>query len=312
MKKSFIITIDTESDNQWIPDSRLTTENSHYIPRFQDLCEKYGFKPVYLTDYSMANDDYYIHYIREKIASGLCEVGMHLHAWDTPPFAEEKTVNGSKPYLIEYSDKIMYEKVSVLTDLLETKLGTKMFSHRAGRWALDERYINVLEKWDYKIDCSVTPGVDWSSQIGREKGGSNYSSSSNTPYYLTEKKQLLEVPMTVRRIKVPLSLKEKKPKSLLKAVYYSIVGKNIWLRPSISSNEEIELLLNEAQNRNADYIEFMMHSSEFMPGGSPYFKDKEAIESLFHNLETLFDKISGSYEGTTLEAYYNHNYEAAW
>ena len=93
---------------------------------------------------------------------------------------------------------------------------------------------------------------------------------------------------------------------MLKAVYCSIVGKNIWLRPSISSNEEIELLLNEAQKRNTDYIEFMMHSSEFMPGGSPYFKDKEAIESLFHNLEMLFDKISDSYEGITLEAYYNH------
>jgi len=66
MNKSFIITIDTESDNQWIENSKLTSENANFIWRFQNLCEKYGFLPVYLTDYTMASDEYYCGYMKGK------------------------------------------------------------------------------------------------------------------------------------------------------------------------------------------------------------------------------------------------------
>lgn len=304
MKKSFIITIDTESDNQWISNSRLSTENAKYIPRFQQLCEKYRFKPVYLTDYSMANDDYYIGYIREKQSDGLCEVGMHLHAWDTPPIADDVSEMPGKPYLIEYSDEVMYEKIATLTDLLEEKFKTKMVSHRAGRWAIDSRYIALLEKFGYNVDCSVTPGIDWSAQLGKQKGGSNYSTAPKLPYYLTETKNLLEVPMTVRKVKMPFELNAKSPKAFLKSVYYTAVGKNIWLRPSISVNEEIQILLNSVENENSDYLEFMMHSSEFMPGGSPYYGTKQDIDGLFEDLEILFETISNRYIGTTLNEYY--------
>lgn len=42
--KTFLITVDTEGDNlwQWKPGEKITTENSLFIPRFQELCEKYG------------------------------------------------------------------------------------------------------------------------------------------------------------------------------------------------------------------------------------------------------------------------------
>lgn len=49
--KTFLITVDTEGDNlwQWKPGEKITTENSLFIPRFQELCEKYGLIPTYLT-----------------------------------------------------------------------------------------------------------------------------------------------------------------------------------------------------------------------------------------------------------------------
>lgn len=47
--KHFIITVDTEGDNLWEykKGTPIGTENAKYLPRFQSLCEKYGFKPVY-------------------------------------------------------------------------------------------------------------------------------------------------------------------------------------------------------------------------------------------------------------------------
>ena len=81
MKKYFIITVDTEGDNLWNYKKGTTvqTENSLFVQRFQDLCNKYGFKPVWLTNYEMASDDRYVEYIKAKEEKGLCEVFMSTH-----------------------------------------------------------------------------------------------------------------------------------------------------------------------------------------------------------------------------------------
>ncbi|SQC58008.1 deacetylase [Klebsiella pneumoniae] len=168
---AFLITIDTEGDNLWQKHDSITTENARYLPRFQQLCEKYGFKPVYLTNYEMAIDPFYIEFARDVIARGTAEVGMHLHAWNSPP-TEPLTADDwrHKPYLIEYSDAMMREKVDYMTRLLEDTFQTKMVSHRAGRWAFDERYARLLVEYGYQVDCSVTPRVNWKTAKGAPQG----------------------------------------------------------------------------------------------------------------------------------------------
>ena len=42
-KPFFLLTIDTEPDNLWNKQRNITTCNADYLPRFQTLCEKYGF-----------------------------------------------------------------------------------------------------------------------------------------------------------------------------------------------------------------------------------------------------------------------------
>ena len=86
-KPAFLITIDTEGDNLWRNRRTITTRNTLFLPRFQALCEKYGFKPTWLTNYEMASDPAYVEFARDVIARGQGEVGMHLHAWNSPPEA---------------------------------------------------------------------------------------------------------------------------------------------------------------------------------------------------------------------------------
>ena len=59
---------------------------------------------------------------------------------------------------------------------------------------------------------------------------------------------------------------------------------------------------------NFDYIEFMVHSSELMPGGSPRFKSRESVDKLYQNLNLLFNHISNNYKGTTLQEYYKNKH----
>ena len=66
--KKFIITMDTEGDNlwNWHEGDEITTHNTHYLLRFQQLCEKYGFKPVWLTNYEMIMDPDYVQFIQRR------------------------------------------------------------------------------------------------------------------------------------------------------------------------------------------------------------------------------------------------------
>ena len=76
----FIITIDTEGDNLWARPREITTRNAQYLPRFQSLCERFRFKPVYLTNYEMALSDVFVEFARDVVARGAGEIGMHLPA----------------------------------------------------------------------------------------------------------------------------------------------------------------------------------------------------------------------------------------
>lgn len=145
--------------------------NTRFLPRFQALCEKYAFKPDYLTNYEMALDPAYVEFAPNVIARGAGEIGMHLHAWNSPPLAPLTDDDWRhKPYLIEYPADQVRAKVGHMTKLLEDTFQTKMLSHRADRWTFNEYYASLLLEYGYQVDCSVTPRVNWQLSPGNPQG----------------------------------------------------------------------------------------------------------------------------------------------
>lgn len=310
LKKSFIITVDTEGDNIWerattIEGLRaITVKNSEFIERFQNICNKYKLYPTYLVDYEMAMSDYFVRMAREWLGDNMCEIGMHMHAWNNPPIvALPFHKRGHNPYVGEYEGKIIEEKVKVITDLLAEKFGKSPISHRGGRWYLDDNYIEVLISSGYKIDCSVTPGISWSSTIGNKIGGTDYTSYPLKEFYLNKNRDILEVPMTI--ISLPLY---ERVKMFTKRPYdYNEIRKEkIWLRPTGTNLVEMKYIVDYAWKR-LNYVEFMIHSSELMPGGSPTFKSQKEINKMYKDIESLFEYAMEKYRGITLGEYYRRN-----
>jgi len=310
-KPAFLITIDTEGDNLWQKDGNLTTENARYLPRFQSLCEKYGFKPVYLTNYEMAIDPFYIEFARDVIARNTAEIGMHLHAWNSPPLVALTDDDWHyKPYLIEYSDDVMKQKVGFMTKLLEDTFQTKMISHRAGRWAFDERYAALLIEHGYQVDCSVTPKVDWRGAKGAPNGtgGTNYRHFPTQSYFMDVNNigraghsSLLQVPMSIQ-------YKHSAFLNGIKSGYDRLRGKSRspsvhWLRPMGGNVATMQQVVEQTLADGSDYVEYMLHSSEYMPGGSPTFKTDADIEQLYRDLEALFSWLQPKVTGMTLAEY---------
>ena len=311
-RPAFIITIDTEGDNLWQNHRQIKTENARFLPRFQSLCEKFGFKPVWLTNYEMAVDPAYVAFAKDVIARGQGEVGMHLHAWNSPP---EFDLTGDdwrwQPYLIEFPDAVLRDKVVFMTQLLEETFQTKMRSHRAGRWAFDSRYAKLLIELGYQVDCSVTPRVNWRNAKGAPQGngGTDFQHFPDHAYFMDE--NAIHQPGNSSLLEVPMSIQYKHPAWLnsVKQSYDRIRGKYRspsvnWLRPAGGNVAQMIAVAEKCLAQGNDYVEFMLHSSEFMPGGSPTFKDDAAIEGLYQDLEQLFAWLAQRTQGMTLAEYY--------
>lgn len=312
--KKFLISIDTEGDNLWAwhQGKRITTENAKYLPRFQELCESYGFKPTYLTNYEMAADPFFVEYFKKRNLSGKCEIGMHLHAWNTPPEYDlpvRNDVEPGAPYLIEYPEEIMSEKIEFMTELLEKQFDSHPVTHRAGRWTTNGKYFELLDRFGYQIDCSVTPGMNWTTAPGQspDSCGTDYSHAAVYPFPI-KGTNMLEIPVSIRENH---RLKLGKKAGIRKAVKKVMEAKKgngyLWLRPRTSNDTLGDMLyLADVINKDkkADYLMFMLHSSELMPGGSPTFQSEEDIEALYHHLQSLFQTVSKSFCGATFAEYY--------
>jgi hypothetical protein len=320
---AFLITIDAEGDDVWSHPDPLETKNAAFLPRFHDLCRRHGFLPTYLTNHEMALDPVYDRFARGVLDDGSAEVGMHLHAWDTPPPYLAREQKGVHPYLIDYPEEPMHRKVGTMTDLLADRFG-KPTSHRAGRWALDARYVRILKGCGYRVDCSVTPQVSWRQNPGHPEGhgGTDYSAYPDEPYWMdldrieqpnrpagaSSAPTLVEVPMTT--VRPPMGwaafadLRASFPAGLADHLVRVARRSPWWLRPERHNLPSMLWLVERAARQGRSNAMFMLHSSEFMPGGSPTFRTAESIERLYRDLETLFARAAAlGFRGRTLTGF---------
>ncbi len=305
----FLITIDTEGDDLWSAPREITTRNSKFLGRFQDLCEEFHFKPTYLVNYEMAMCPDFRALGRDVVSRRTGEIGMHLHAWNAPPLEPLSDRDYAYlPFLIEYPEAAMRAKVAYQTKLLADVFGVQPRSHRAGRWALDRRYTELLIEYGYRVDCSVTPGVSWRTEPTAQLGcnGSDYRFFPTHPYWLDPAdisrpgtSKLLEVPMTVFR---GTDWSWVRPRAL-RSVLSRVRPDSVWLRPTGRNINELLSIVRRVLAEGRSYAEFMLHSSELMPDGSPIFRTGRQIEKLYSDLRCLFSTAAPHLTGATLQEY---------
>ena len=313
----FLITIDTEGDNLWSRPREITTENARFLRRFQELCERFGFKPTWLVNYEMAMCPLFREFGRDVLQRETGEIGMHLHAWNSPPIVpltDDDFLH--QPYLIEYPEPVMRRKIDYLTGLLEDEFQTPIVSHRAGRWVFDETYARLLRECGYQADCSVTPNVSWRHMKGAPNGngGPDYTGFPQHAYFVDEadircqaEEGLLEIPMTIRptaRSVVPRlahdamngpagSFRHRVAERLFPSVH--------WLRPNGRNLRNMIRLMDDCRESGIEAVEFMIHSSELMPGGHPKVSMEAHVDRLFAHMEELFGAASASgFAGSSL------------
>ena len=316
---AFVITLDTEPDNEWGRPRVATTENARFVPRFHELCQRYAFPVTYLMTLEMAEDPFLRDYLRPRAAAGECEIGAHLHPWNTPPLAPLTDDDlRHHPYPFEYPPEVQRAKLETLVDPIDRRYGARPVSYKAGRWGLDGTHAALLARLGFRVDTSVCPGVNWGPSHGapRGSGGPDFSTAPLLPYRLSDVDvcrpgglRIWEIPPTIvfysalgRRVPGVQAL-YRKVRRVRRLFDRQHLGAQ-WLRPyPYQTAARLRRVADLARAAGAPVLNMTLHSSELMPGCSPYNKTAASIEDLYARLEPFLAAMrADGLSGVTLDA----------
>ena len=292
----FMVGVDTEADDQWslAGRRRLSVENALALPRLQELCDRYQVRPSYLVTHEMATREPSRSILRTLAQSGRCEIGGHLHPWSSPPYREEDLAGR---YPSELDHDLLRRQLVELTEAIESSIGIRPRSYRAGRHGFDTRSLRILETLGYRVDTSVDPLFNET-----RKGGPTFAGAPVVPYRPSPDDVCASGSSPILEIPVSAATLPGLPKALEKLFvslrpipwrgYLKRLGlRAVWLRPSYSSVADASALANALVARGVPTLNMLFHSSELVPGGSPYHPDAKSVDHFFEKLERVFAHI---------------------
>jgi len=316
-----LVSVDVEEDMPgWEVQDPIQFKNIAAMPAFGDLCRELGVRPTYLCTYPVLSDPTSRSTIEDLLSRGDCELGTHLHPWNTPPFNGVPGCNGderTRPYYLrDLGAGRFREKLEVLHALVEEVGGMPPTTFRAGRWGIDEATFKVLPEFGYTLDSSVTPLVHhW------EDAGPDFRFAPQEPYFPDPEaldrrgsSDILEVPVSIglsRKLPRPMRHgfvripHRSRIRGLLSRDYLRCLD-FAWLYPprfDFARMEAIARVLSEQRN---PVLHVFIHSSELMAGcASEHVTTAEQVAECTERMRALLSvciKGLGAIPATLREA----------
>lgn len=263
-----LVTIDTEEDNWGCMQQQYSVENIQSIPKVQNIFDSFGIRPIYLCNTTVVVDPVSIKILKAIFKQGKCDIGTHLHPWNSPPIKENLSEFNS--HLKNLPGELIKAKLDNLTKRIIEEFGIQPVIFRAGRWGLGENVVNALVELGYNIDTSVTPFTSWES-YGK---GTDFSSSPFKPYIThldhgiakvaARESNILEVPVSIGFNRIPFpfwfsvyDIIGKSPLRKLRLIGLldrSRLLQKIWLSPEFNNATEMLSLSNQLLNQGVNNI----------------------------------------------------------
>jgi len=306
------VTIDVEEDNWSNYDSDPDMSNIGKLSELQKLFDEYYVKPTYLVTYPVASDMKSVALLREIMEGGRCEIGAHVHPWNTPPFEEEKSVENTM--LFNLKRELQYKKIESLHEVIRRNFGVEPVSFRAGRWGFDQSVAENMFKVGYKVDCSVSPYVNWQTYHGPDFSDWTPSVQRLSLENQENNRFLLEIPATIGFLQPNFKLCNKMfntiSNSMLK--HFRMIGildklkmlNKVWLSPEMSNGMEMIKLANSMKKEGYGLLNMFFHSSSLKAGLTPFTKSVEDEKMILKRIEEFLKEMTtDSITAVTLREY---------
>jgi hypothetical protein len=304
------ITIDVEEDNWSDYASEPVLSNIGKLTELQGVFDRYGVKPTYLISYPVATDKNSISILRKILDQDRCEIGAHLHPWNTPPFEEEKTVKNTM--LFNLSKDLQYRKLESLHEKISENFKMEPVTFRSGRWGFDHTVAENIHRLGYQVDTSVSPYLNWKSYHGPD-----FSNRSPMPQILSvgnsgsPDSSILEVPATIGFLQDNYDLCN----ACLKAIsgsalrHFRLIGvmdrlniiNKVWLSPESDDAEKMVQLAESIKRNKYPILNMFFHSPSLKHGLTHFTKTKEEEKELTRRIEKFLEyKATSNIESITM------------
>ncbi|HIJ85755.1 MAG: WalW protein [Magnetococcales bacterium] len=304
-----LVVVDTEEEFDWSAPFARDNTSVHAmadIHRSQEICDRFGIRPVYVMDYPIATQEEGWLPLKEFVEDGRAVIGAHLHPWVSPPFIEELTIANTFPGNLPA--ELEEEKLTLLTRQIQTVIGKKPKIYKAGRYGFGPNTPAILEKLGYEIDLSPSPPFDFGPGHGPD-----FSRTSNHPQRITPGGGIFSFPATGdyvgrwatsrrhahrlhRLASTPLLSALRLPGILSR---FRLLER-IRLSPEGHSPDELERLTVALIRRGLNVFSLTLHSPTLRPGCTPYVKNKEDLNRFLKTLGQYFHFFINSLGGIAL------------
>ena len=296
----FAVTIDTEEDWRWedgFPVEAFNVNNISHLPRFHDLCQKYGISTTYFTDHAVFADPKSAAVVTELAQTNGTEIGMHMHPWTTPPLSPDDNATATS-FLENLPPEVGTEKLAATYQLMKEH-GLRPTSFRGGRYSTGPTTQKFLLDHGFVADASVCPFSTWS-----DTGAPDYGKVSEQPHRLSDSQAvdqqtgLWSIPLTRVFSRRPFAgwnrvfhVIESTPLSRLRLIGImekTGLAKKIWLNFESEPLAPMLWLVRNASRLKLPYLCFTIHSSSLSTGLNPYAQNPAQVEKIFNNIEHTF------------------------
>lgn len=279
----FLLTVDTEEEFDWdgpITRDGFSLDHLPKLGKFQQFCESEGVSPLYLIDWPIATSMLATDILKEPVREGKAEIGIQLHPWVNPPFEEE--VNDRNSFAGNLPKDLEQAKFRQLRDVIVERFETLPQVYRAGRYGVGPHTVEMLREAGVAIDTSVRTKFNYASA-----GGRDFRYHPLHPYWLDERRSLLELPLTT----VFWGLLRKQGDWLYPALWrfprlrgvLARIGllERIPLTPEGVSVEEAIRGIDMALDDGLPLLVLSFHSPSLRPGHTPYVRNERELDALY-------------------------------
>ncbi len=291
-----VVTVDVEEDQWGVAPPRYTTaQNVRRLPILQKLFHEFGSIPTYLLTYPVVSDPRAVSILRDILDGGGCEIGMHCHPWNTPPY--EERLNNYNSMLCNLPTALQFEKLQRLHEAIQHQFEITPIAFRSGRWGFDQEVAKNIVRLGYRIDTSITPYTSWA-----ECDGPDFSRFSPQPYEFTyppvaeghSGTSLLEMPATIGYLhgdfeacaRLVRGLKRTPLRQLKVAGILSKLRllRKVWLSPELETPVRMIQLVRQMMNQGYDVLNLVFHSTALQKGCNPFVRTDADEQRFLENL----------------------------
>ncbi len=298
-----IVTVDVEEDQWGVTPSRYATvQNVRRLPTLQKLLHEFGSIPTYLLTYPVVSDPRAVAILREILEGGGCEIGMHCHPWNTPPY--EERLNNYNSMLCNLPTTLQFEKLQRLHEAIQNNFEITPIAFRSGRWGFDPEVAKNIVRLGYRIDTSITPYTSWA-----ECDGPDFSRFSPQPYEFTYPPvadgylgtSLLELPATIGYLHGEFESCARLVRSLGRTPFrqFKIGGilsklrllRKVWLSPEMETPVRMIQLVRQMMSQGYEVLNLVFHSTALQKGCNPFVRTETDEQRFLANLHRFLELV---------------------